>query len=75
MTSISLFYVRGDDTDSGNLDLLVEAKNTVRAVQLWHTHFNLSEDQVPQWVGQVPLTGKEGAVDWNNIAPKYHTQG
>lgn len=64
---VFLFFVRADDSDGNNLDLLVESVNPIQAALLWNSHFGLSGTVEPQWVGLVKTTGKTGVIDWDTI--------
>lgn len=61
---IGLYFVRADDDNGENIDLLVEALNIVQAAVLWQEHFELDETAAPKWVVQLQLKGVPGAVDW-----------
>lgn len=73
---MKLFFIRADDADGSNQDLLVEAPNKILARALWHTYFNHEDDYEteadwpqPLYMGEVPLTGKMGAIRWDVIIP------
>lgn len=67
-----LFFVRADNDDGENLDLLVVAQDKPAAEAAWRTHYELSSDDRPNWVGDVPgvtpdASCEEGAIDWEAI--------
>lgn len=67
-----LFFVRADNADGENLDLLVVAENKASAEASWRTHYGLDFESVPEWVGDVPgvvpVEGcDEGAIDWDAV--------
>jgi hypothetical protein len=68
MQSNQLFFVRADNGDGENLDLLVVAEDKMQAETLWRTHYDV--DASPEWVGTVPgvaPTSETGAIDWASI--------
>lgn len=67
MNLVSLFFVRADDPNGENLDLLVEALNRDDAEALWQDHFELETGCKPLWIGVVPVTGQAGIIDWKRI--------
>ncbi|KWT98085.1 MULTISPECIES: hypothetical protein [unclassified Variovorax] len=66
-----LFYIRDNNPDGENLDLLVVAPDKAQAVAFWTQHFELPEGSAPEWVGAVPgvapTTAEPGAIDWEAI--------
>jgi hypothetical protein len=66
---LPLYYVRWNNEDGVNQDLLVRAVSVELATRSWRAHFGLASDTTPQWVGQVPLVNKPGPIDWGAIRP------
>ena len=69
----SLFFVRADNCDGENQDLLVIASDVVQAEKFWATHYELDDDEKPQWVRGVPgvsPTADAGAIPWDAINPE-----
>lgn len=70
----SLFFIRADNCDGENQDLLVIASDAVQAEKFWYDYYEL-EDEVeekPLWVRGVPgvvPTAEAGPIAWNDIHP------
>lgn len=70
----SLFFVRADNCDGENQDLLVIASDVVQAEAFWRSYFedSLSDSDNPEWVRGVPgvtPTAEAGPISWNAINP------
>jgi hypothetical protein len=66
---IKLWFVRWDDECGQNQDLLVEAETPEHAIVMWRGEFELDAGQMPEYVGEVKLTGKPGIIHWDSISP------
>ena len=67
-----LWYVRAQNTDGEDLDLIVRAPNKNDAKRLWEAYYlNVSDegDALPEvdWIGQIPETTNHGAIPWDTI--------
>jgi hypothetical protein len=75
MSKKTLYFVRSDNLDGENQDLLVIALNRKQAIELWAVYFHLVDegDCTPLWVGEVPgvePTAGVGPLAWGSIQPK-----
>jgi hypothetical protein len=65
-----LFYVRADDESGENTDLIVRADDEKKAVASWRRYFkDWDLPAKPQWVGEIPVDGPKGAIEWGLINP------
>ena len=67
----SLFFVRADNCDGENLDLLVIASDAVQAEKFWYEYHD-QEGEKPEWVRGVPgvtPTAEAGPIAWDAINP------
>ncbi len=67
-----LFFVRADNSDGENLDLLVVAPDKAEAEAHWRSHYGLDFESRPDWVGDVPgvlpmASCEAGAIEWDAI--------
>lgn len=68
----ALFFVRADNCDGENQDLLVIASDATQAEEFWYKHFELEDNEKPQWVNVVPgvtPTADAGPISWSDINP------
>lgn len=71
MSTIRLFYIRWDDGDGVNRDLLVEAKTATDAIGFWRLEYELDPKQMPEYAGEIKLTGQPGVIHWVDVIPKF----
>lgn len=67
-----LFFVRADDVDGNNQDLLVVAPLQADAFEFWRKHYELAEQEMPEWVRPVPgvtPNREPGPISWDEIEP------
>jgi hypothetical protein len=67
-----LFFVRADDVDGHNRDLLVVAARQSDTFGLWRKHYELDASDLPEWVRPVPgVTPNRapGPIGWEEIEP------
>jgi hypothetical protein len=75
---MKLFFVCCTDSEGDNQDLLVEAPCVATATRIWHDYFShealygLGEWPVPDYVGEIKLTGTMGAIGWASIIPSNY---
>ena len=64
-----MWYVRAEDEDGNNFDLILRASDRDRALALWKAYYSLNDETAPQvdYVGKVPETAVEGAISWSDI--------
>ena len=65
-----MWYIRAQDTDGDDLDLIVRAATEERAIELWKEHFTDDHTDLPEidWIGEVPSKNdEEGVVAWSDI--------
>jgi hypothetical protein len=62
---VILYYVKANDDDGTNLDLLVEAYNPDDAETMWQTHFE--REVKPTKAHPVTLTNQPGVISWETI--------
>lgn len=63
-----MWFVRAEDEEGENFDLIVRAADEARAKELWIQYFKFA-GTVPtvDYIGRIPETVLEGAIDWNLI--------
>ncbi len=69
---LKLFYVRADNSDGENLDLMVVAQNKEQVRKIWSDHFEIEDDddEAPAWIGVVPGVTpacEPGVIEWEAI--------
>lgn len=69
-----LYFVRADDSDGENKDLLVVAANKVHAQKIWEAYFDVdnSSEPAPTYIGVVPgvtPSREAGPISWSDINP------
>jgi hypothetical protein len=66
-----LFYVRSDTScETENVDLIVRADDEKKAVASWRRYYkDWDLPAKPQWVGEIPVEGRKGAIAWHLINP------
>lgn len=68
----SLFFVGARSCDGDSQDLLVVAANKENAETIWRTHFELDDEDKPEFANPVPgvtPTREPGAIGWDEINP------
>lgn len=66
---LKLFFVRADNTDGGNLDLLVAAEHKEPARKVWSDRYE-ADDDAPDWIDVVPGVPpvcEPGPIKWDAI--------
>lgn len=67
---MKLFYIRAENEDENNLDLLVWANDPVEAKKHWQYYFyDLTEEGEPQYIGEVPTQPERGPINRIIIIP------
>ena len=63
-----MWFVCAEDEEGENFDLIVRAADEARAKELWIQYFKFA-GTVPtvDYIGRIPETVLEGAIDWNLI--------
>lgn len=66
---VPVFYVRGENADCVNIDLIVAAPSSSAATEIWRDNFALEGGQVPDSIGLLPgvTVSSIGALDWGVI--------
>ena len=66
---IKMWYIRAQDTDGDDLDLIVRAATEERAVELWKEYFADDYTDLPviDWVRAIPRGCDEGVVMLDDI--------
>lgn len=68
-----IFFVRADDENGENQDLLVVATDKAQVVGYWREYYDLDDSHSPDWVGALPnasSTDTPGPIPWAVINPK-----
>lgn len=65
--TIALYFVRADDANGENLDLLVRAASQSDAKAYWRTHWADLEINDPLWAALVPDSPAVGVIPWETI--------
>lgn len=63
-----LFFLRADDSEGNNFDVLVQAHDSGEAIEHWRTYFDDAVEGLdPIWVAPVPMSGQPGTIAWDTI--------
>ena len=76
VTPVPMWFVRAEDEDGNNFDLILRAANRDRAIELWKQYFKFEEGREPQidYVGSVPEVVGEGVVNWGEVVDPVKDQ-
>jgi len=66
---LALWFVRADDADGNNNDLLVWAAGEDEVLRHWREYFYPDDepDTSPEWIKPIPLARRPGPISWDEI--------